>query len=225
MRLSVIIPTLNEERNIQGAILNVRALSPDTQIIVVDGGSSDGTHRLAEPADRLIEAPRGRARQMNAGAAAADGDVLLFLHADTRLPGSALDDIRAALDTEANAGIFRLRFDRRSPLLDFYAAATALRIPAITFGDRGLFIRSDVFAKAGGFDDVPLFEDVMLIRRLARIGRFTFLPSFVTTSARRFEERGALRQQVQNALLWLGFMIGMPPHRLARFYTYESTHR
>jgi rSAM/selenodomain-associated transferase 2 len=222
VRLTVIIPTLNEERIIGNAIANVRGTLPGSQILVADAGSSDGTLRSSTGADRRLTAPRGRARQMNAGARHAEGDVLLLLHADSTLPPTAAEDIARAVAAGYEAGTFRLRFDRSSPVLDFYAACTALPVPSIVFGDRALFVRADTFETVGGYADVSIFEDLDLVRRLARRGRFAFLPTEVTTSARRFEQRGAVRQQLLNVALWLGFMAGIPPHRLARFYAYPD---
>jgi rSAM/selenodomain-associated transferase 2 len=202
-------------------------------VLVVDGGSADGTAeaaRTALPAARVIAAPRGRARQMNAGAGRATGDVLLFLHADTRLPAGALDAVRAALaDPAAVAGCFRTTFDADGPasgplgrrLMRLWEARLWMRWHRFAFGDRALFVRRAAFEAVGGFPDQPIFEDLDAVRALRRRGRFVFLDAAVTTSARRYRRHGALGQQVRNLALWLGWNAGVAPGRLKRFYDDE----
>lgn len=221
MHISVIIPALNEAAYISPTLHSVTHQPDPWDITVVDGGSTDATVDRAKPFARVLHAPPGRARQMNTGAQGASGDVLLFLHADTLLPTDAFAQIRAALQrSNVEAGAFRLRFDRSSPVLRFYSLCTRLPLPGICFGDRGLFVNRHVFEAVGGFPELPLFEDVELVRALHRRGRFRFLPSYVTTAARRFEENGPLRQQVRNAYLWASYMLGADPHRLAHLYSY-----
>ncbi|PSR00409.1 MAG: glycosyl transferase family 2 [Bacteroidetes bacterium QS_9_68_14] len=171
-----------------------------------------------------MAAPPGRARQMNAGAARARGDALLFLHADTTLPEGALAAVRRALAGGAQAGIFRLRFDRETPLLHFYAWATRLRWRRFCYGDRGLFVRHGAFEAVGGYPDWPIFEDLELADRLhERFGpdRFRYLPLAVTTAARRFERAGPLRQQFQNLRLWTRYLLGTDPEAVAHRYCYD----
>lgn len=223
MSISVVIPALNEADHISDTLLS---LGSDVEVLVVDGGSTDATRELANRYARVIEAPRGRARQMNVGAAAAAGNILLFLHADTRLPSGAFGAIRHAVeDANAEAGAFRLHFDIETPLLRFYSACTRLPWPLICFGDRGLFVRRSVFEAVGGFPDVPIFEDLEMVRRLHERGGFRFLSAAVTTSARRFLETGPLRQQILNTALWLQYVLGVDPERLARGYGYGSPRR
>ena len=223
MDLSVIIPTLNEAAQLPRTLQSVVTQAHGCEIIVVDGGSNDGTQAVACDAAHLIEAPRGRARQMNAGARVATGEALLFLHADTRLPPRAFVRIREALQTPGTeAGAFRLAFDRASPLLDFYAWCTRWPIPQICFGDRGLFVTRSAFEAIGGFPDQPMFEDLDLVRALHRRGGFRFLDTAVTTSARRFSATGALQQQLLNAFLWTRYMAGTPPETLASYYRYNG---
>lgn len=160
---------------------------------------------------------------MNAGARAASGDVLLFLHADTLLPPGALAVVTHTLDDpSAEAGAFRLRFDVATPLLHVYSYCTRMPWPLICFGDRTLFMRRSTFEEVGGFPEVPIFEDLEMVRRLHRRGGFRFITTAVTTSARRFLERGPLRQQLLNTRLWLQYVAGVDPHRLARFYHYAA---
>jgi rSAM/selenodomain-associated transferase 2 len=218
--VSVIIPTLNEAGIIEDTLKSLPG--GVHEVIVADGGSSDATPEIASSLAHVIEAPRGRASQMNAGAAVATGDVLLFLHADTRLPHDALAAIARALrEPCTESGTFRLRFSAEAPLLRFYSACTRVLPPAACFGDRGLFVRRAAFEAVGGFPEVPLFEDVEMVRRLHRRGGFRFLQQSVTTSARRFERHGLVRQQLRNVYLWLRYLGGADPERLAHLYRYE----
>jgi rSAM/selenodomain-associated transferase 2 len=196
-------------------------------VIVVDGGSADATAaRAAARGARVVAASQGRARQMNAGAARARGDVLLFLHADTTLPESALAAVRRTLfdggdGTAVQAGTFRLRFDRNGWLLRLYAFATRLRWRRFCYGDRGLFVRRAAFEAVGGFPDWPIFEDLELADRLHQHGAFRYLPLAVTTAARRFERTGPLRQQLQNLALWAHYLLGTDPEAVASRYRYD----
>ena len=226
MRLSVVIPALNEAGRIARTLAAVRAQSGFDEVIVADGGSVDATRRIAEPFARVILAPRGRALQMNAGAASATGDVLFFLHADTLPPPDGAVAIRRALaDPGIEAGAFRLRFDRASPLLAFYGFCTRLPWWRICFGDRGLFVRRRAFEALGGFPETPMFEDLEMVRRLHRRGGFRFLPQPVVTAARRFDETGVLRQQLLNLRLWSHHLRGTDPRRLVHLYRYDTLER
>lgn len=221
MKLSIVIPALNEASRIETTLHAVRRQAGAHEVIVVDGGSVDETAALAAPLARVIQAPRGRARQMNAGAAVAGGDTLLFLHADSSLPEDGIAAVHAALENPGvEAGAFRLRFDRTSPLLNFYSLCTRLTSPLICFGDRALFVRRSVFDAMGGFPEIPVFEDLEFVRRLHRRGGFAFLPGYVTTAARRFDAHGHLRQQLLNSYLWTRYLLGTPPEQLADFYRY-----
>jgi rSAM/selenodomain-associated transferase 2 len=192
-------------------------------VILVDGGSDDATIQVAArfSAVRLLASPRGRARQMNAGARAARGDILLFLHADTRLPEGGLGAVSAALDdARVVGGRFDVRFDSPRPVLRMIAFFMNLRSRAsgISTGDQAIFVRREVFETMGGYPDMPLMEDIELSRRLKRRGRLAALPSRVTTSARKWEREGALRTM---ALMWalrFLYMVGVSPARLHRWY-------
>jgi len=220
-RVSVIVPALNEAAHIKAAIVSAREAGAH-QCIVADGGSVDATVAIAREAGAMVvAAPRGRAVQMNAGAKQATGDVLLFLHADTRLPQTAIQDLFDALHRPAvQAGIFRLRFVPTTPLLSLYAATTALPWGRIAFGDRALFVRKDTFEHLGGFAELPIFEDLDLVRRLQQHGGFVFLRSAVETSPRRFNQNGRLRQQARNFSLWARYHLGSSPEALAHRYGY-----
>ena len=223
MQLSVVIPTLNEAEQIKRTLASVAAQAHPCEIIVADGGSTDATQKRAAGRAVVIQSGAGRARQMNAGAAQATGDVLLFLHADTHLPPDASQAIAAALaDPAAEAGLFRLAFDQDTPLLRFYSFCTRVPSPRLGFGDRGLFVRRSTFEDVGGFPPIPIFEDLEMVWRLYRRGGLRFLPQRVVTSARRFARHGALRQQLRNLYLWLHYLAGTDPERVAQLYRYDA---
>jgi rSAM/selenodomain-associated transferase 2 len=223
--LSIIIPVLDEAATIADALA---ALAPyrarGVELIVVDGGSRDGTAEAARPlAERVITAPRGRGAQMNAGAAAAKGDVLLFLHADTRLPADADRLIARALDrSHKNWGRFDVIIAGRSPFLRVVAAMMNLRsrLTGIATGDQAMFATRAAFAQAGGFPDIALMEDIVLSRRLKALGRPACLTARVTTSGRRWDREGVIRTVFLMWRLRLAFFLGAEPARLARRYGY-----
>jgi rSAM/selenodomain-associated transferase 2 len=218
--IAVVVPVLNEAEHI-AALLDDLHGHGFAQTIVTDGGSSDGTADMAEmrPGVEVVRTGRGRGLQLNAGAGRAQADVLLFLHADTRLPAGACEMVRAALTNPAVAGgCFRLSFDAKHPLLSLYASMSAFDSVFTTFGDQAYFVRAGAFREAGTFPVWPLLEDVEFRRRLKRCGRFIKLDAAVTTSARRFQAGGILRQQVKNTFVLCAFLAGVAPERLARWY-------
>lgn len=228
-RVSVVIPAWNEAGEIAATLASVARQPGPWEAVVAVGDSADGTAEAARVAladVRVVRGARGRARQMNDGAAAAGGDVLLFLHADTRLPPGALDAVRHALaDPTTAAGCFRTAFggDGLGPVghavLRLWSARLWMRWHRFAFGDRALFVRREAFDAIGGFPDQPIFEDLDAVRALRRHGRFAFLDAEVETSARRFARHGAVRQQVRNASLWAAWLVGADPVRLKRFYS------
>jgi rSAM/selenodomain-associated transferase 2 len=195
--LSIVMPTLNEAPAIAGVLASLQPLRRHGhELVVVDGGSTDGTAALARPlADAVLSAARGRAAQMNAGAAAARGQVLLFLHADTRLPPRADALVLQALAEGHAWGRFDVRIDGRPRLLRVVAALMNLRsrLTGIATGDQAMFVTRDAFQRVGGFPVQPLMEDIELSRRLRRIGRPACLRERVCTSGRRWEQRGVWR--------------------------------
>jgi rSAM/selenodomain-associated transferase 2 len=220
MLISIIIPTLNEETTIRGLAADLARLAGPAEVIVSDGGSEDGTAEMArESGLRVIAAPRGRGGQMNAGARLARGEALLFLHSDTRLPAGALAEIARALRRpEVCGGHFSLVFEGRTweahALTRLYPL---LRLGGMCYGDSGFFVRRQVFERAGGFRDYPIFEDCDLYRRLRRLGRFVRLPAAATTSSRRFEGR-FLRTFALWSFLQVLYWLGVDPRRLDRIY-------
>jgi rSAM/selenodomain-associated transferase 2 len=224
-KLSIIIPVLDEEAGIADALA---ALAPFRQrgaeVVVVDGGSRDRTMEFARPlADKVIAAPRGRGAQMNAGASAATGDVFVFLHVDTRLPPNADHMILDGLnDSSWQWGRFDVRIAGRSPLLPVIAGLMNWRslLTRIATGDQAMFANRVAFEQAGGFPDIPLMEDIELSRRLKRITAPLCLAARVTTSGRRWDERGVLRTILLMWRLRLAHRLGVEPAALARRYGY-----
>jgi len=220
--LSIIVPTLDEAEGIAAALAALAPLrARGAEVIVADGGSADDTPVLALPyVDRVLTASRGRARQMNAGAAAARGDVLLFLHADTRLPADADRLVAAALARGAQWGRFDVAITGHHPLLPLIAGLMNLRsrLSGIATGDQAMFVRRDAFAACGGFPPIALMEDIALSRALKRRGRPACLRARVRTSGRRWERRGVLRTVLLMWRLRLAYFFGADPQRLARAY-------
>lgn len=223
MRLSVVVPALDEAANLARLLPDLRRAGPDIEIIVVDGGSRDGTPDVVrgQAGVRLLEGARGRARQMNAGARQAGGDVLLFLHADTRLPDGAPGAITAALaDPAVVGGRFDVRFDSRRRVLGVVAwfMNARSRATSICTGDQAIFVRRAAFEAVGGYPDIALMEDIELCRRLKARGRLAALRARVTTSARKWEREGPLRTIGLMWTLRLLYFCGVAPGRLHRWY-------
>jgi len=226
--LSIVMPVLDEQDGIVPALEALAgARASGAEVVVVDGGSRDATRALARPlADRVIEAPRGRARQMNAGADAARAPWLLFLHADTRLPEGALAEVESALRQPGRCwGRFDVRIEGRDPMLRVVACAMNARSrwSGIATGDQALFATREAFERAGRFPDIPLMEDVALSRALKRIARPACLRARVATSGRRWERGGTLRTILLMWRLRLAYALGADPHGLARRYGVERT--
>ncbi len=222
-KISVIIPVLNEANEINQCLTALLPMKKaGHEIIVVDGGSTDDTCDLANPsADQVITAARGRARQMNTGAAFASGDILLFLHADTRLPKQPDQLILAAT---ANCTSFWGRFDVRLSgnlwLLRIVEAGMNFRsrMSGICTGDQAIFVNRELFKRVGGFDDIELMEDIALSRKLRKRIRPICLEDKLVTSSRRWETAGVLSTILKMWCLRLAYSIGFNPSRLARFY-------
>lgn len=220
-RISVIIPTLNEAPNLPATLVAAFAGAPH-EVIVADGGSGDGTPTVARAQGAVVlNAPRGRARQLNAGAATATGAILLFVHADTRLPVAYGDQVHATLArSEVVAGAFAFALDADIPGRRWIEWGTNRRARdrELPYGDQGLFLTREQFDRAGGFPDLPLLEDYVLVRRLRRHGRIGLAPAAVITSARRWRHRGFWRTLLLNQAILAGYHLGISPARLARWY-------
>ncbi len=218
MRLSIIVPALDEAAGIAATLALLAPLrARGHEVILADGGSTDGTPELAAPlADKVIAAPRGRARQMNAGAAQASGDALVFLHADTRLPPDADRLVSAALGRRP-WGRFDVRIEGRSPLLGMVAFFMngRSRLTGIATGDQAIFVRRDAFP---GFPDIPLMEDIAFSKAMKRRGAPACLRERATTSGRRWDTQGAMCTIVHMWRLRLAYALGADPQELARRY-------
>ena len=221
MKVSVVVPALDEEARLSDALVPLARLrDAGHEVIVVDGGSRDRTRDIADTlADRVLVAPRGRAIQMNTGAAVASGEYLLFLHADTRLPAHAAEIVRDALE-QRGWGRFDVRIEGRSRWLAVVAFCMnwRSRLTGIATGDQAMFMRRDVFVRAGGFADIPLMEDVALSARLKAISVPACVATRAVTSGRRWERRGVLRTVLLMWRLRLAYYLGARPEDLARRY-------
>jgi rSAM/selenodomain-associated transferase 2 len=222
MRLSIVIPTLNEAATIQQNLQRALALRPH-EVIVADGGSEDETAELARAAGAsVVTSVRGRGRQLNTGSRQATGDVLLFLHADCWLEEQAAEQIEAALlDDNVVGGAFQQRIDHEHRIFRWLEWGNAVRVRwrRMPYGDQGIFLRRSAFEALGSFAEVRLLEDVLLMREIRHRGwRIEFLPGPIHVDPRRWLEQGVVRQTVRNWLLLAGLRLGIPPDRLADFY-------
>lgn len=224
MLVSIVVPTLNEETQIVATLRALRRMTGEKEIIVADGGSADATAALARAEGvKVIEAARGRGSQMHAGARAATGEVLWFVHADTMPPGDALQEMRAALEDPAVAGgNFGLVFDGRSRAAKQLTAIYPwLRMLGLCYGDSGMFVRRKTYESIGGFEPLPLFEDLDFLRRLRRAGRFVHLRERMITSSRRFERENFALVWLHWTMLQVLYWGGVSPHVLARWYRHR----
>ena len=219
--VGVILPVLNEAGILDTALTEILKQAPD-EIIVVDGGSRDATRDVVRnhPRIRLLETERGRAAQMNAGAAEARSDILLFLHADTRLPPQALSHVRATIQSGHLWGRFDICLDGARPAYRVIERFMNLRsaLTGIATGDQAIFVRRDAFERLGGYAPIALMEDIELSARLKRRQRPARVRAPVVTSARRWEQHGILRTMLRMWRLRLLYWLGMSPARLARWY-------
>lgn len=219
--ISIIIPTLNEAGNIKEAIATTQP-STNIEIIVVDGGSQDGTVEIAQSLGvTVISSSPGRASQMNAGAVAASGDILLFLHADTHLPPKFDVLIRAALQKPAIvAGAFALRIDASLLSLRWVEWGVNWRshFLQMPYGDQAIFLTKEVFQQIGGFPELPIMEDFELMRRLKRTGKIVIVPVPVVTSARRWLQKGVFKTTLINQIVIIAYFLGVSPEQIYSWY-------
>lgn len=224
-KISIIIPTLNEAGNIKEAIA-ITQLSTNVEVIVVDGGSRDDTVKIAQSLGvKVISSSPGRAMQMNAGAVAASGDILLFLHADTRLPTGFDEMVRTALQqSETVAGAFKLRINASLLSLRWVEWGVNVRshFCQMPYGDQAIFLTKKVFQEIGGFPELLIMEDFELMRRLKRIGRIVIIPTPVLTSARRWLKKGVFKTTLLNQVVIIAYLLGFSPERIYRWYRQDK---
>ena len=224
-KISIIIPTLNEGKVLKNTIENIPE-NPYTELIVVDGGSTDRTEGIARLYTEKFYsvATPSRAEQMNLGARYAEGDLLLFLHADSLLPKDGLNRIREVIASGAIGGAFDLSIDSNRPSLRLIAfiATIRSRLTRIPYGDQGIFVKKAVFEEIGGFKSIPLMEDIDFSLRLKKRGKVVFIKDEIVTSDRRWEREGVIWGTLRNWFLTVLFYLGVSPIRLARWYRRDT---
>jgi len=222
--ISVIIPTLNEADNISRLIPFLKSLDNALEIIVVDGGSTDGTPDRIGDGALLIRSPRGRAIQMNLGARQANGEILWFLHADCMPHPHSITAIREALRNQhIVGGAFEYQLDHEGRfyrLTEFFSNRKNHRLKLL-YGDMGIFIRKRIFWEIGGYPEIPLMEDMALCTAMKKHGEIVILPYRILTSARRWVEEGPLKNMVRNWILQIAYKLGASPVTLARWYHFK----
>jgi rSAM/selenodomain-associated transferase 2 len=224
--ISIIIPIINEAEILESFLRKLLNQPGDLEIFVADGGSTDGTREVLSrfAGIKLVRSGGGRGKQMNDGARQAQGEFLLFLHADTALPANALLKIEEALaDSSVAAGCFSLEFDHPGRFFRILSIFSRINHPFFTYGDQGLFLRANTFREIGGFKEIPVMEDVEIQERLRKIGTFVKLKEPVFTSARRYQQNGPLRQHLITTGVVLLYHLGVSPLYLGR--RYYGTHR
>jgi rSAM/selenodomain-associated transferase 2 len=227
-KISIIIPTYNEERYIGKTIEYLQKHFPEEELIVVDGNSEDQTREIIKnkyPEVQLLHLlDKGRGTQMNAGVPYSKGHLLFFLHADTLPPANGRESIlKVFQDKKVVAASFYLKFDQTTWPYRFLSFLSRWNVSFATYGDQGLIVRREVFGKINGYHSFPIFEDIEIQGRLRKMGRFVKINGPVTTSARRFQKKGLLRQLLLNAGLVLSWKMGIPPEKLGKYYTYHQS--
>lgn len=219
MSISVIIPTLNEERYLEDTL---KSIGQGVEIIIVDGGSSDATIEVGMRfTERIILSEKGRGAQMDRGAREAAGGLLLFLHADTRLPHGWKGHVEDILkDAKVIGGGFKLKIDSRRFYLHLIEVIANLRSKylGLIYGDQAIFVRKNDFLAVGGFFGLPLMEDVDLVKRLKKKGRMVLLDAYISTSSRKWDKSGFLRTTLRNWIFLILYYVGVSPERLYRWY-------
>lgn len=219
--VSIIIPVYNEEEILSLNYQRLKELSLSSQLICVDGGSSDRSREIARGLGILLASRKGRARQMNTGAGSASGDILLFLHADTFITPDSLSSLEEkVLKGGVIGGCFTQRIDKQGLAYRLIEGEGNFRAKArrIFYGDQGIFVKREIFSRMGGFADVPIMEDVIFTRRIRALGKTAVLPDKIMVSARRWEKEGLLKTAVLYSLTNILFCLGFSPARIKRLY-------
>lgn len=219
MKISVVIPALNEESHLEKTLQSITKQEGDYEFFVVDGGSSDNTVTIAKRYTTVINSLCGRAIQMNTGAKACSGDILLFLHADTILPDCAFREIRKRMkDVSVAGGSFYIAFDADTFILKGVSFVTRFNFRLFHFGDQGIFVRRTVFQTLQGYKEMPIMEDYDFYKRLGKQGKVILIRMPVISSARRFVRKGVIRQLLMNKLVVLAYWAGVDIQTIKRFY-------
>lgn len=221
--LSIVVPVLNEAPRLAWLLPYLEAIAPEAQLIVVDGGSTDNSHDTALPFATVVDAPRGRGVQMNAGAAIAKGDVLWFLHADTHPRPDSVNALLLSMEKPKIVGgafVYALDAPGFQYRLMEHCSNGKNRMFRQIYGDMGIFVRREVFNAMGGYSAMPLMEDMDFCRRLKKQGKVVILPQTIKTSARRWVEEGFIRYAVKTRLLQTAWRLGVPAQKLVRFYQF-----
>jgi rSAM/selenodomain-associated transferase 2 len=219
LKISVVIPSLNEESHIEKTLQSVTKQDGDYEFYVVDGDSSDNTVTIAKRYTTVINSQRGRAIQMNIGAKACSGDILLFLHADTILPDNAFREIRKRMkDDTVAGGSFYIAFDADTFILRGVSFITRFNFRLFHFGDQGIFVRRSIFQTLHGYKEMPIMEDYDFYKRLGKQGKVILIRMPVISSARRFVRKGIIRQLLINKLVVLAYWAGIDIQTIKRFY-------
>ena len=214
------MPVLNEAKILEKTLSQLQPALKSHELIVVDGGSTDASVHIAERYGKVVVSERGRAKQLNAGAAVATGDIIIFLHADIWLESSALAAVVAALSSGYVGGGFRQKIDGKCFLYRLIEIAGNMRgkYLKVFYGDSGIFLTRTDFEKIGGFPDAPILEEMEFSRDLRRLGKTTLLTPYIHISARRWESRGIVRTTLNNWLITLLYCFGVSPGKLAKLY-------
>lgn len=219
-KISIIIPILNEAKILEKTLSQLQSEQEYHELIIVDGGSTDGSICIAEKYGKVLTSERGRARQLNIGAAAATGDILLFLHADIWLESGALAAVETALSSGYIGGGFQQKIDGKSILYRMIEIAGNIRgrYLKVFYGDSGIFLARANFDKIGGFSEIPILEEMEFSKGLRRLGKTTLVSPCIHISARRWETGGIVRTTLSNWLITLLYFLGVSPEKLARLY-------
>ena len=225
MNISIIIPTLNEEEHIEALLKFLNQLDPSLEIIVVDGGSSDQTVSLAKPYAKVVFSESGRGRQMNVGTGKSNGEILWFLHADCLPHRQSILAIKNALNhSEIVGGGFEYNLNAPGWMLRFseFMSNRKNRLLKLLYGDMGIFVRRETFEQIGGYQEIPLMEDMQFCKDLKKEGKIVILPQRINTSARRWLEEGIYVNMVRNWLLQIAWKWGASPEFLSKFYRFGN---
>ena len=219
-KISVIIPVLNEAKILEQTLSQLQPELGNHELIIVDGGSTDGSAPIAEKYGKVVTSVCGRAQQLNAGAAAAAGDVLIFLHADIWLESGALAAVKRALSSGYVGGGFRQKIDGKNILYRAIEIAGNIRgkYLKVFYGDSGIFLTRTDFEKIGGFPEIPILEEMEFSKHLCKLGKTTLVIPHIHISARRWETKGIVRTTVNNWLITLLYFLKFSPERLAKLY-------